>query len=68
MERFIHHENLRHFRELLTRTTSVSESKRIVKLIEEEELKYRAAVDARAQKQQSVAPDSAHKTSRRARR
>ena len=49
MRRFIHEENLRHLRELLARTTSETQCKRIVHLIEEEELNYRASVrdDAR---------------------
>jgi hypothetical protein len=34
MERFIHQENLKHFRELLARTTDEAECQRIVKLIE----------------------------------
>jgi len=42
MERFIHQENLKHLRELLTRTTDDAECQRIVKLIEEEERKEQA--------------------------
>ena len=45
MKRFIHLENLRHFRELLAHTTSEAECKRIVGLIEEEDLNYRASAD-----------------------
>jgi hypothetical protein len=56
MKRFIHLENLKHFRALLTRTTSEAERKRIIQLIEEEELNYRAA--AADQAQSSVAPNS----------
>ena len=49
MRRFIHEENLRHLRELLARTTSETQWQRIVNLIEEEEVNYRASVrdDAR---------------------
>ena len=49
MRRFIHEENLRHLRELLARTTSETQCQRIVNLIEEEEVNYRASVrdDAR---------------------
>ncbi|MGA2567678.1 MAG: hypothetical protein ABSF41_12735 [Pseudolabrys sp.] len=39
MERFIQRENLKHLRELLTRTSAEAECKRIVKLIEEAEMK-----------------------------
>jgi hypothetical protein len=42
MKRFIHRENLRHLRDLLTRTTDEAECKRITGLIEEEELKDQA--------------------------
>ena len=50
MRRFIHEENLRHLRELLARTPSETQCKRIVDLIEEEELNYRASVHDDAQK------------------
>ena len=66
MKRFIHLENLRHFRELLARTTSEAECKRIVGLIEEEELNYRASADDHAQR--SVALHSEDKARRPAHR
>lgn len=37
MDRFIQHENLKHLRALLARTTDEAERQRIVRLIEEEE-------------------------------
>ena len=43
MKRLIHRENLRHLRNLLTRTTGEAECKRITRLIEEEELKDQAS-------------------------
>ena len=46
MERFIHQENLKHLRELLTRATDETECQRIVKLIEEEEAKERTSEQA----------------------
>ena len=39
MHRFIHRENIKHFKELLERTTDESERKRILKLLAEEETK-----------------------------
>jgi hypothetical protein len=65
MERFIHRENLRRLREILTRAESAGECKRIVRLIEEEELKYQASVDAGTQKRNSVARGTTHKALRR---
>ena len=66
MKRFIHRENLRHLRELLNRTASEEECRRIVKFIEEEELNYRASADDLARK--SAALDSADKALRPAHR
>jgi hypothetical protein len=37
MNRFVHEQNLKHLREVLTRTTDEGECRRIVQLIEEEE-------------------------------
>lgn len=39
MDRFIHDENLRHYRRLLERTTDPDERQRILKLVAEEEAK-----------------------------
>ena len=37
MNRFVHEQNLKHLREVLTRTTDEGECRRIMELIEEEE-------------------------------
>ena len=39
LNRFVHEQNLRHLREILTRTSDDAECQRIVRLIEEEEAK-----------------------------
>lgn len=55
MKRFIHRENLRHLRNLLTRTIGEAECKRITRLIEdEEELKDQAARAITPNEQQVV--------------
>lgn len=41
MDKFIHRENLKHYKNLLLRTTDESERQRILTLIEEEENKFR---------------------------
>jgi hypothetical protein len=48
MERFIHRENLRILREQLKRTADEKKCQRIVRLIEEEELKDFASEDGHA--------------------
>jgi hypothetical protein len=42
MQRFIHLENIRHYKQLLERTTDEAERARILKLMAEEEAKERA--------------------------
>ncbi len=61
VKRFIQLENLRLLREQLTRTTDEAKCRRIVKLIEEEELKGRASGGNRAQRQASVTLGNAPK-------
>ena len=41
MERFVRRENVRHYRDLLTRVTDETERKRILKLLEQEQQKQR---------------------------
>ena len=41
MDRFIRHENIKHYRELLARTTDRAERERVEKLLTEEEAKDR---------------------------
>jgi hypothetical protein len=53
-ERFIHLRNLELLRAQLLRTTDEKQCQRIVKLIEDEELTYRASGDDRAQRQATV--------------
>jgi hypothetical protein len=53
MNRFIQRENLRLLRERLARTTDAAKCRRIVQLIEEEEMKGRAAAGGRAQSRTS---------------
>ncbi len=60
MKRFIQRENLRLLREQLARTNDEAKCRRIVKLIEEEELKGRASTEDRAQRRNSVTLDDAH--------
>jgi hypothetical protein len=50
VKRFIQRENLRLLRERLMRTTDEAKCRRIVKLIEEEEIKGRASAGDRAQR------------------
>ena len=45
MERFVRRENVRHYRDLLTRVTDEKERQRILKLLEEEQKKQEAAGD-----------------------
>jgi hypothetical protein len=45
MERFIRRENIKHFQEMLERTTDESERKRIQRLLDEELLRLKAAAD-----------------------
>ena len=52
-ERFVHLRNLELLRAQLMRTTDEAKCQRIVKLIEDEELKYRAPGGDRAQRRAS---------------
>jgi alpha-D-ribose 1-methylphosphonate 5-triphosphate synthase subunit PhnL len=61
VKRFIQRENLRLLRERLTRTNDETKCRRIVKLIEEEEVKGRASIGIRAQRQVSVTLGNAPK-------
>ena len=61
MNRFIQRENLRLLRERLARTNDEAKCRRIVKLIEEEELKGRASDGNRAQRQVSETVGNASK-------
>jgi hypothetical protein len=61
VNRFVQRENLRLLRERLARTTDGAKCRRIVKLIEEEELKGRASTGSRAQRQASVTLSNAPK-------
>ena len=66
MKRFIHRENLRLLREQLARTTDELKCARIVRLIENEELKDRDLADDHARK--STTLDSGDKARRPAHR
>ena len=67
-ERFIHLRNLALLRAQLMRTTDQAKCQRIVKLIEDEELKYRASGDDRAQRGASVTSRKADNARRPAHR
>ena len=47
MERFVRRENIKHYREMLERTTDEIERRRIQKLLDEELLKQKIAEDDR---------------------
>ncbi|MDR3645166.1 MAG: hypothetical protein P4M02_08845 [Clostridia bacterium] len=53
MKRFIHRENLKLLRDQLARTTDEAKCQRILRLIEEEELKDRASADDQTQRRGS---------------
>jgi hypothetical protein len=53
-ERFIYLRNLKLLRAQLTRATDEAKSQQIVKLIEDEELNYRAKADARGRRRAMV--------------
>jgi hypothetical protein len=67
-ERFIHLRNLELLRNRLARTTAKAECGRIMRLIEEEELKDALRTDGHAQRQTSVTLGDAHKARRPAHR
>ena len=67
-ERFIHLRNLELLRAQLMRTTDEAKCQQIVKLIEDEELKYRASGDGRAQRRASVTTGKADNARRPAHR
>ena len=64
MKRFIHRENLRLLREQLARTTDKAKCQRIVRLIEEEELKDIASPGHHSQRRGSKALINPHKDPR----
>ena len=63
-ERFVHLRNMEHLRVQLMSTTDETKCARIVKLIKDEELKYRASGGDRAQRRASVPTGKADKGSR----
>jgi hypothetical protein len=61
MKRFSHLENLRMLREQLARMTDEAKCQRIMRLIEEEELKDSTSADDRAQRRGSETLNNARK-------
>ena len=61
MKRFIQRENLRMLREQLARTTDEAKCQRIVRLIEEEELKDSTSADDHARRRGSETLNNARK-------
>ncbi len=54
MRRFVHRENIKHFKQLLERTADEAERGRILKLLAEEETKRASIEEPRAEKKRKA--------------